>query len=165
MKYKLHFAPAKVGWPTKINYCMTAFVDLAQKEVGDWFDVIGVVVEVQDVQVRNVTPKDGMPYELHVRTVTLRSGDFHEELELMGRHAASAFKLGDVLAAHTVCLKEWNQKKLMYTGWVTHIDINPTYSETCVKPGECDTEGTITKKAAGMREVQTSAVQAVNLQS
>ena len=116
------------------------------------------------VQVRTVTPKEGEKYELHVRTVTLRSGDFHEELELMGRHASSKIREGDVLAARKVCMKEWNHKRLMYTEWVTHIEINPIFSETCVKPEECSTEGTATKKAAGMKEMPNLAVQAVNFE-
>ena len=146
-------APALEGWPAKVPFNFTRFIDLAQLPDQTWVDVVGFVHRDGDVTRRVVTQSGGASYTLLSREIMLQSGDFHETLELLGEHSALRVKVGDVVAVRQAKLTTWNQVRKLSTGIVTHLIINPTAEDEVLSPVKLEDPTSPTKKAAGMKEM------------
>jgi hypothetical protein len=133
------------GWPTVINYHPVAFVDLAQGALNTWVDIVGIVNQIGQLEQRSIKARDGRPgYIMKVRRVQLVSGDFHEDLDLLGKAADTPCRIGDVLAVHKCKPNEYNNRRALSTGLLTFLENNPS-NKTVPPPQHPD--GAPTKKA------------------
>ena len=148
-KFVPKFTLAETAWPTIIHYNLKSFINLVGVGADDWIDVMGRVQEIGPIEERIVQPKNGdtsKAYTLTSRTVTLRSGEFHEELDLVFPHTNLKLKMGDVLAIRGCKMKEYNMRRKITTAFMTMVEVNPAPSE---KLGDFPKEesGTPSKKA------------------
>ena len=109
----------------KINFTPTAFVDLAQKEVSSWVNIVGIVSDVDSNSVSASLPK---------KTITLQSGEFHELLDLLDQKASLDIKLGNVVAVKGCKVEEYRQTRKLSAAHLTYVFVNPPFNGDIVKP-------------------------------
>ena len=154
LRYRVEFVRAKEGWPTKIPFQFKNFVDLAQIPDGAWVDVVGFVDAIGEVCERDIRPENGISYTLVSRDIVLRSGEFHEILQLLGEHTTTKLQTGDILAVRQAKMTTWNQVRQLSTGIVTHLIVNPSSECGVQTPVKAEDPSSPTKKAAGMKDVK-----------
>ena len=124
---------AKEGFPCEIPYNFQDFVNLNQMEHGELVDIIGRVMSVGvDDPVK--------------KTITLFSKDLTQEVALLGQHAQTIVKVGDVVAVKGARLTVWKIYRGVSTGYMTCIEICPPEREGLVWPS-CDDINEPKKKA------------------
>ena len=126
MTYPVKYSLAATSFPTKVQYELTGFMDLAQAEPGTWHDIYGQVVQVGDKQERS----DKNNKTLLSKEVVLRSGDFHETLDLLGAHSELKVLVGNRLVAKGVKINEWNHVRKLSTSFLTYVEIDPPANKT-----------------------------------
>ena len=119
--YPCKMSLAKNAWPAKIPYDLLEFPDLNQTADGLFIDIIGKVLGSMDPLV----PTGSLPKKI----VTLVNGDYMQELELLGDKANLEFRVDDVLAVRSACIKEWNKERVLQTGLLTIVEVNPVQRE------------------------------------
>ena len=62
--------------------------------------------------------------------VVLRSGDFHETLDLLGAHSELKVLVGNRLVAKGVKINEWNHVRKLSTSFLTYVEIDPPANST-----------------------------------
>ena len=128
---------AEEAWPTVIHYNIRSFITLTDIGVDDWFDIMGRVQKVGSIEERIVQPKvrgaSLKAYSLQSRTIVLRSGEFHEDVELLYPHINLNLKIGDVLALRGCKMKEYNMKRKVGTSFMTIVEVNPVSNKTLGK--------------------------------
>ena len=148
-KFAPKFTLAETAWPTIIYYDFKSFINLVEVGMDDWIDIMGRVQEIGPIEERVVQPKNGdasKAYTITSRTVVLRSGEFHEEVDLLFPHTNLKLKMGDVLAIRACKMKEYNMKRKITTAFMTMVELNPAPSEELGDLPE-EENGTPSKKA------------------
>ena len=107
---------------------------------------MGIVSKIGHLESKEIPAKDGRPaYTMKSRRIQLQSGEFHEDLELLGKATDTQCRIGDVLAVHKCKSKEYNNRRKLTTGMLTFLEVNP--SGRAVTAPEAPPQDTPTKKA------------------
>ena len=117
ISYPCKMSLATNAWPAKILYKLLEFPDLNQTADDVFVDIIGKVLNSRDPL--------GTTGSLPKKIVTLANGDYTQELELLGDKATLQFRVDDVLAVRSACINKWNEVRVMQTGHLTIVEVNP----------------------------------------
>ena len=131
----------KEAWPLKVPYQLTPFMNLNQREKGDWVDAVGVVLHVGAVD---------RPGTLAKREIFLGNGEFSVTLELLGEKVFTKMAKDDILAIKGARIGEWQGQRSLSTGLLTFMEVNPRNNSAIVKPEKLE-DGSPLKKAMKMR--------------
>ena len=107
---------ATTAWPLQLHYEMIDFGDLQQTDVGVFVDISGRLLS------KDTPPQNS---SLSKITFTLQHGELMQGVELLGRHAGTVAKVGDMVTIKSVLVKEFNKEKRLETSFLSVVEVNP----------------------------------------
>ena len=147
-KYAVKHTLAKASWPTVLHLEPESFENVKQKELDDFFDVLGILTDNKTkVTKKSITPRNGKAYDLASRTITVTRGNLELPITLLGPHAYMQMKEGQAIAFKGLHLREYNQQRAVTTTHLTIVDCEPDPA-ICSELPETDADAPIRKIVA-----------------
>ena len=107
---------ATTAWPLQLHYEMIEFGDLQQADVGVFVDIAGRLLS------KDTPPQNS---SLSKTTFTLQCGELMQGVELLGKHAGTVAKVGDMVTIKSALLKEFSKEKRLETAFLSVVEVNP----------------------------------------
>ena len=108
---------SKLAWRLKYPYKFVDWACFNQLNVSELVDVLGRVVVAP-----RVAPTAG---KLDKAILTIESGDYTQQIELLGDSSRLATSVGDVIACSGLKTKEYQKEKTLETTFLTVLEVNP----------------------------------------
>jgi hypothetical protein len=116
MKFPVKIVVSPVAHNVSMPFHNCPFEQLAQKNTGDWVDIVCMVVDVEKSKVDDPMPK---------LVVRVRQAHLHENVELIGSKSTLPVKAGDVLAAFGLQVTEWKETRMLQAQHLSVLVVNP----------------------------------------
>ena len=120
VKYEFPMTIATVSWPIKIVYDWAPFQDLNQKIDKEYVDVLGRIISKEKIL---PTSANAIPKTI----ITLCDGELDQPVECLGQKSTIQSAVGDLVALKGARINEYNGKRTLSTGFMTHVSVNPQH--------------------------------------
>ena len=116
LKYTLATPTVAATFTGKVMFEFASLTTLDQMNDGSYVDMLGRVVHVDPTQLGNSLPK---------KLLTITNGDYYENVELLGDHAAINVVENQVVALKGLTLNSWKGARTCSTALLTYVLLNP----------------------------------------
>ena len=116
LQYSLVPPAAAATFDATVSFDFTSLSALDQVEDGSYVDLLGRVTQIDATQLMNALPK---------KTVTIANGDYYENVEFLGNHAALGVVPDQVVACKGLQLKSWKSTRTCTTTLLSYIALDP----------------------------------------
>ena len=162
-KYPPALELSKESFPTNLAWTIKSFADLSQMQHGDWCNIHGIVLAVEEPTDRQIKTSDAS-YSIRTVRVKLGKDDYHVYVEFSGHLANYPFQVADVLAVRGVTVREYNQQRQFQSGFCTLVCSNPPSSEDLPRLTPL-TSDSPTKKAGGVKNLMPLDIRSLHAEA
>ena len=128
---------AKHAWPLVIPYAWTPWANLNQQTPDAYVDILGQVLSKPSIDPGASVPK---------LNVSLGNDSYQQVVHLLGSHAGTVLKPGDVVALGGARVHAWKEQRSIQTSFLTVVEINPPARDD--EPFDIDVSDTGPKRKA-----------------